>query len=168
VARKRLQGASSGYTVLVVDDQEETLASLKLVLEREGHRVLLADGAQTALELFGQHEIHLLLVDYFMPRMTGEDLIREIRKLDHEVQIVLQTGYSGEKPPREMLHQLDIQGYHDKTDGPDKLLIWVDVALKAHAQLRRVRETEILKSQLLANLSRTSRSIAFTTTRPCC
>jgi signal transduction histidine kinase len=153
VARKRLQGASSGYTVLVVDDQEETLASLKLVLEREGHRVLLADGAQRALELFGQHECHLLLVDYFMPRMTGEELIREIRKVDHEVQIVLQTGYSGEKPPREMLHQLDIQGYHDKTDGPDKLLIWVDVALKAHAQLRRVRETEILKSQLLANLS---------------
>jgi signal transduction histidine kinase len=113
----------------------------------------LADGGQRALELFARHEVHLLLVDYFMPRMTGEELIAEIRKIDTQVQIVLQTGYSGEKPPREMLQKLDIQGYHDKSEGPDKLLLWVEVAIKSYEQLRRVREAEILKSQLLANIS---------------
>jgi signal transduction histidine kinase len=153
MARKRSQTESSGHTILVVDDQEETLASVKLVLEREGHEVLLAESGPRALELFGQHQVHLLLVDYFMPRMTGEELIVELRKVDSQVQIVLQTGYSGEKPPREMLHKLDIQGYHDKAEGPDKLLLWVDVALKSYEQLRRVREAEILKSQLLANIS---------------
>jgi signal transduction histidine kinase len=153
MARKRIVGEKSGYTILVVDDQEETLASVQRLLEREGHRVLLADGGQRALELFAQQEIHLLLVDYFMPRMTGEELIAEIRKIDTQVQIVLQTGYSGEKPPREMLQKLDIQGYHDKSEGPDKLLLWVEVALKSYEQLRRVREAEILKSQLLANIS---------------
>jgi signal transduction histidine kinase len=153
MARKRTVSETSGYTILVVDDQEETLASVQRLLEREGHRVLLADGGQRALELFGQQEVHLLLVDYFMPRMTGEELIAEIRKIDTQVQIVLQTGYSGEKPPREMLKKLDIQGYHDKSEGPDKLLLWVEVALKSYEQLRRVREAEILKSQLLANIS---------------
>ena len=153
MTRKRISNETSGYTILVVDDQEETLASVRMVLEREGHCVLTADSGAKALELFGQHQIHLLLVDYFMPRMTGEELIGEIRKVDSQVQIVLQTGYSGEKPPREMLHKLDIQGYHDKAEGPDKLLLWVDVALKSFEQLRRVREAEILKSQLLANIS---------------
>jgi signal transduction histidine kinase len=153
MARKRTQGNVSGYTILVVDDQEETLESVQRLLEREGHHVLLADGGQRALELFGQHEVHLLLVDYFMPRMTGEELIAEIRKIDSQVQIVLQTGYSGEKPPREMLQKLAIQGYHDKSEGPDKLLLWVEVAIKSYQQLRRVREAEILKSQLLANIS---------------
>ncbi len=153
MARKRTVGNASGYTILVVDDQEETLASVKRLLEREGHDVLLADGGQRALELFGQHQVHLMLVDYFMPRMTGEELIGEVRKIDTQVQIVLQTGYSGEKPPREMLQKLDIQGYHDKSEGPDKLLLWVEVALKSYEQLRRVREAEILKSQLLANIS---------------
>jgi signal transduction histidine kinase len=153
VARKRTVEDASGYTILVVDDQEETLASVQRLLEREGHRVLLAESGQRALELFGQHEVHLLLVDYFMPRMTGEELIAEIRKIDSQVQIVLQTGYSGEKPPREMLQKLDIQGYHDKSEGPDKLLLWVEVAIKSYEQLRRVREAEILKSQLLANIS---------------
>ncbi len=153
MARKRTVGDASGYTILVVDDQEETLASVHRLLEREGHHVLLAESGPRALELFGQHEVHILLVDYFMPRMTGEELIAEVRKIDTHVQIVLQTGYSGEKPPREMLQKLDIQGYHDKSEGPDKLLLWVEVAIKSYEQLRRVREAEILKSQLLANIS---------------
>jgi len=84
-----------------------------------------------------------------MPRMSGEEVVQEIRKIDEDVQILLQTGYSGEKPPREMLRYLDIQGYHDKSEGPDRLLLWVDVALKACAQLKKVRETEQLKTQLL-------------------
>jgi len=74
--------------------------------------------------------------------MSGEDVVHAIRALDADVQIVLQTGYSGEKPPRDMLRVLDIQGYHDKTDGPERLLLWVDVALKAADQLRHIRAAE--------------------------
>jgi signal transduction histidine kinase len=153
VTRKRAQPEPSGYTILVVDDEESARVSMRVVLEREGHAILVAESGQRALELFGQHPVHLLLVDYFMPKMTGEELIGRIREIDRDVQIVLQTGYAGEKPPREMLRRLDIQGYHDKTDGPDKLLLWVEVALKAYEHVRRVREAEILKSQLLANVS---------------
>jgi signal transduction histidine kinase len=121
MARRRTTTEPSGYTILVVDDQEETLISNRMLLEREGHRVLTA---------------------YFMPRMSGEELVREIRARDEDAQILLQTGYAGEKPPREMLQLLAIQGYHDKTDGPDRLLVWVDVTLKAAAQLERIRVTE--------------------------
>ncbi len=153
MARKRSTPVQSGFTILVVDDQNSTLTSVKVVLEREGHEVLLADSGTRALELFAEHRVDLLLVDYFMPKMTGDELVGRIRTMDRDVQIVLQTGYSGEKPPREMLRSLDIPGYHDKTEGPDKLLLWVEIALKACGQIRRVREVEILKSQLLANVS---------------
>ena len=153
MARKRSSPVQSGFTILVVDDQDSTLSSVKVVLEREGHEVLLADNGARALELFTEHRVDLLLVDYFMPKMTGAELVGRIRAMDRDVQIVLQTGYSGEKPPREMLRSLDIQGYHDKTEGPDKLLLWVEIALKACGQIQRVREVEILKSQLLANIS---------------
>lgn len=140
--RRRTTAEPSGFTVLVVDDQEETLVSSRLLLEREGHRVLTASSGADALSHFRIQPVDLLIVDYFMPGMSGEDLVREIRKLDEEVQIILQTGYSGEKPPREMLKLLDIQGYHDKSEGPDRLLLWVDVALKAAAQMRRIRDKE--------------------------
>jgi signal transduction histidine kinase len=153
MARTRTAAGPSGYTILVVDDQEEICISNKFLLEREGHQVLTAASGAEALSLFRSRQVHLVIVDYFMPGMSGEEVVQEIRKLDEEVQILLQTGYSGEKPPREMLRTLAIQGYHDKTDGPDRLLLWVEVALKACAQLTKVRETEQLKTRLLANIS---------------
>jgi signal transduction histidine kinase len=85
--------------------------------------------------------------------MTGGDVVREIRKLDPLVQIILLTGYSGEKPARAMMAELDIQGYHDKADGPEKLLMWVDVGLKAHQTVCSLREREKLHSELVANVS---------------
>jgi signal transduction histidine kinase len=142
MARRRTTAKPSGHLILVVDDQEETLISNRLLLEREGHRVLTANGGEEALTLFRPGDIHLVIVDYFMPRMSGEELVQAIRGQDANVQIVLQTGYAGEKPPRDMLRLLDIQGYHDKTDGPDRLLLWVDVALKAGDQLKHIREAE--------------------------
>jgi PAS domain S-box-containing protein len=136
MARKRISAQPSGYTILIVDDQEEALISGRFLLEKEGHRVMTATGGQEALARVRPGQVHLVIVDYFMPGMSGEKLVQEIRKLDKEVQILLQTGYSREKPPREMLRFLDIQGYHDKSEGPEHLLLWVDVALKASTQLK--------------------------------
>jgi signal transduction histidine kinase len=152
MARKSFR-PKSPHTILVVDDQEETLVSVRGLLEREGHRVLTAESADQALTIFKEHDVHLLLVDYFMPGKSGEQLVREIRVFDPFVQIILQTGYSGEKPPRMMLADLDIQGYHDKADGPEKLLLWVDVGLKAHRLISRLRERERLQGELVANVS---------------
>jgi signal transduction histidine kinase len=142
MARKRIIVEPSGYSILVVDDQDDTLVSSKLLLEREGHRVLTAVGGRDALSIIGREQFDLIVVDYFMPQMSGEELVRAIRDIDSDVQIILQTGYSGEKPPRQMLQLLDIQGYHDKSEGPDRLLLWVDVALKVAAQLRRIHQGE--------------------------
>ncbi len=151
MARQRTTPGPSGYTILIVDDQEEALTSAKLLLEREGHHVLTATSGEEALALFQPGRIELVILDYFMPSMNGEELVQQIRMIDEDVQIVLQTGYAGEKPPREMLRLLDIQGYHDKSEGPDRLLLWVDVALKASTQLKRVRALEQLRIELLAD-----------------
>lgn len=121
MARKHTTAQPSGHTILVIDDQEEILTSVRLLLEREGHQVLTALNGEEGLGLFRQHKVHLVIVDYFMPQMNGEDVVRAIRPLDSDVQILLQTGYSGEKPPLATLRELDIQGYHSKTDGPEHL-----------------------------------------------
>ncbi len=142
MTRRRASVEPSGFTILLVDDQEETLISGRLLLEREGHRVLTASSGIEALAIFRANPVDLVIVDYFMPQMTGEELVRAIRRLEEDVQIVLQTGYSGEKPPREMMRRLDIQGYHDKAEGPDRLLLWVAVALKASAQIGKIKQTE--------------------------
>jgi signal transduction histidine kinase len=94
-----------------------------------------------------------MIVDYVMPRMNGAQLVRAVRSFDPFVQIILQTGYAGEEPPRVMLAELDIQGYHDKADDPERLLLWVDVALKTHRLVKALRERERAQAELVANCS---------------
>src|SRR5689334_10484420 len=108
----------SGSTILVVDDQESALEATRVLLTREGNRVLAAASGDEALKLLAQHDVQLILVDYCMPTMSGTELIKAIRARDPYVQIVLQTGFAGPKPPRTLLAELDIQGYHNKADGP--------------------------------------------------
>src|SRR3989441_8157777 len=150
---RRSTRSPTGHTILAVDDQQDSLVSVRNLLEREGHRILTAESGEQALVVLKTTEVDLIIVDYFMPRMTGAELVREIRASDPYVQIILQTGYSGERPPRVMLAELDIQGYHDKADDPERLLLWVDVALKSYRMVHALRERERLQSELVSNCS---------------
>src|SRR6476619_2920884 len=131
MTRRAKAEQASGYTVLLVDDNPDYLQATRLLLEREGHNVLTATNGPEALSILPQQKIDLLLLDYFMPGMTGEQVVAELRKFDPFVQVILQTGYASEQPPRELLHRLNIQGYYDKTEGPEQLLLWTTVGLKA-------------------------------------
>ncbi len=131
MARKFREAGESGHTILLVDDNLEYLEATRLVLEREGHTVITAESGAEALCAVRSSPPDLMLLDYYMPGMTGEEVLVELRKFNTILQVILQTGYASENPPRELLKRLDIQGYFDKGDGPEKLLLWTDVGLKA-------------------------------------
>ena len=124
------------YLVLIVDDQIEVLESAKMLLELEGYIVICAQSGEEAIKLVRNKNVDFMLLDYFMPGMTGEDVVKNVREFNQDIVIVLQTGYAGEKPPLEMLKLLNIQGYHDKTEGPEKLLLWVAAGIRACHQIK--------------------------------
>lgn len=129
MARQR-QVPPSETTVLVVDDQEEVPRSLRGLLAPLGHRVLAASGADAALAVLARETVDLALVDEVMPGRSGTDLIREIRRSRPTLPIILHTGYAGERSPAEVVATLGLQGYHDKADGPEKLLRWIAAATR--------------------------------------
>ena len=131
MARKGRTAGPSGHTVLLVDDNEEYLEAARMLLEGEGHDVACARTGSEALDAVRSSTFDVMLLDYFMPGMTGEEVVQQLRTFNPMIQVILQTGYASEQPPREMLKRLDIQGYYDKSEGPDKLLLWTDVALRA-------------------------------------
>jgi signal transduction histidine kinase len=143
---------SSGRTVLVVDDQLDTLTTLRTLLEREGHRVLIASSASAALAVLEREPVQALIVDPGTPR-TGEELVHRIRERDPLIQVLLQTARPEDLPPRETLRRIPAQGYHLKTDDPERLLLWLDTALKAYDQLAQLHIAERLKTELLGNVS---------------
>jgi signal transduction histidine kinase len=147
------QGANRVSTILVVDGRDDSLASTRALLGREGHRVLTATSGEEALGILKDHEIQLVLVDYGMPGISAPELIQAIRVSDPYVQIILRTNDGAAKPPLALLTQLDIQGYHSRGDGPDALLMWVAVGLKAHRLISTLVERERVQADLVANVS---------------
>jgi CheY-like chemotaxis protein len=130
------------YTILVVDDQEETRVSTSLLLESEGYRVLTAATGAEALSKVQSGPVDLIIMDYLMPRLSGKQLIRELRKQNPNVQILLQTGYVAEGNVSEFVHPLNIQGYHSKIDGPDRLLLWVQALYRDVEHSRRLAQEQ--------------------------
>ena len=83
-------------TILFVDDEEEIVILAKETLENKGYRVIAFSDPIEALENFKANpgRFDLVLTDQSMPKMKGEWLVRDIRKFNTEIPIILCTGYS--------------------------------------------------------------------------
>jgi CheY-like chemotaxis protein len=57
--------------ILVIDDDSAVLATLRLLLERAGHSVVLAEDGRKGLAIFEADDFDLLFLDIFMPEWTG-------------------------------------------------------------------------------------------------
>jgi two-component system response regulator CpxR len=79
-------------TILCVDDNEQALSVRKFLLETRGYRVLAALDGDSALEIFREGGIDLVLSDLVMPRMDGNELVRRMKELAPEVPTILMSG----------------------------------------------------------------------------
>ncbi len=84
-----------GQTVLLVEDEPAVLAATKAMLEHLNYQVLTATNGQKALSVYAEHknEIALVLADMIMPKMDGVDLFEALQVQDHDIKVVMMTGY---------------------------------------------------------------------------
>jgi DNA-binding NtrC family response regulator len=80
-------------SILVVDDESEIREGLELLLSSEGYGVSSAETGESGLVKLGEHPFDLLLLDVSLPDGNGLDLLREIRKRDPHLSVVLITAY---------------------------------------------------------------------------
>ncbi len=66
--------------VLIVDDEPDTLESIKEVLEKEGFEVECANNVKECIEKAKEKKHDLILIDIYMPGMSGEELFKALRK----------------------------------------------------------------------------------------
>lgn len=148
---------SRARRIAVIEDDPALLSSMKALFAREGHDVRGASDVGDGVELVRAFRPHLTLLDYYMPGGTGADAVRAIRTFDVVTQVLLVTGYAAEQPARTLLAELDIQGYHDKADGPDRLLVLVDAALKHGDALERLERQRRNLAHIVAVAPRLNR-----------
>lgn len=129
--------------ILVVDDQEMMRDSLATTLAREGHEVVAAgDGAAAVTRLSSGTRFDLLITDLKMPRMTGMELLAEVKKLRPELPVVLMTAFATVSTAVEAM-KLGAYDYIQKPFDGDEIRMLVDRTLEHN---RLIRENLALRS----------------------
>ena len=78
--------------VLCIDDNQEVLECEKAFLESFGYTVLTAPSGGKGLELASIHSVDVVIVDYFMPEMNGQEVAIEMRRLRPQAPIIMLSG----------------------------------------------------------------------------
>ncbi len=90
-------GSTAGFgTILVVDDEEGPRLICERMLTRQGFEVILAENGERALKAFQKAPalFRMVILDYTMPGMNGEELLREMRRLRPDLPALFFSGYS--------------------------------------------------------------------------
>jgi len=129
--------------ILIVDDQEMMRDSLAATLVREGHEVIAAGDAAAALARLGAPgKFDLLITDLKMPKMTGIELLQEVKKLRPELPVVMMTAFATVATAVEAM-KLGAYDYIQKPFDGDEIKLLVDRTLE-HARL--IKENQALRS----------------------
>lgn len=106
------------FRLLVVEDDRDTAALVKAGLETEDMQVEIAYDGQEGLEKFKEGEYDLVLLDLQMPKMTGEELLKVIRKENPYIDIIVYTNYEKFADIKKLVN-LGINGYVNKGPNAD-------------------------------------------------
>jgi len=80
--------------ILVLDDETKIQSILKGRLEMDGHEVFTAESGEAGLALVSEHQPHLLLLDLSLKgKLSGRDVLAEVKKTTPQVHVVVVTGY---------------------------------------------------------------------------
>ena len=98
-------------TILIVDDEQDTLDFLSYVLPKKNYKVITADNGFDALQTIREQHVDLVLSDIAMPDMDGYELYSQIRNFDDTIPIVMMTGFGYD--PNHVLVKAKKDGLHD-------------------------------------------------------
>src|SRR6185312_15135119 len=142
--RPPLPTSPDAPTVLVVDDEPANLASIEKIFQRDGMRVLTADGAKAALELCRTHRVQVVLTDLMMPGISGLELLKAIKQLSPDTEVVMMTAYGTVETAVQAMRE----GAYDFVEKPLKRMTIVKSVRKAAERQSLVAENRSLRNEI--------------------
>ena len=140
--RKALQNQLNGerkYRIIGVDDESGILDSLTVLFDNSEYEFEGVLDPVEAIERVKMEHFDLMLLDFMMTPLHGDEVVEEIRKFNKELYILLLTGHKDMAPPLETIKRLDIQGYCEKSDKFDQLLLLVESGIKSVKQMDEIK-----------------------------
>ena len=133
------ESITSNYKILAVDDEEGIVDSLSIFMKRSGYNFTGITDPIQAIERLKVEHFDLLILDFIMTPIHGDKVVEEIRKFNKDLYILLLTGHKDLAPPLETIKRLDIQGYCEKGDKFDQLLLLIESGIKSIEQMQTIK-----------------------------
>ncbi len=138
--RKKNSELKSDYKIIVVDDDKGILDSLSVTINRMGYRYIGVSNPLDAIEIIRKEHYDLLVLDFLMEPIQGDEVVERIREFNKELYILLLTGYKDVAPPLETIKILDIQAYCEKSDNFDQLSLLIESGIKSVSQKMTIQK----------------------------
>lgn len=119
-----LQRKSRERTLLLVDDEENILASLRRLLRRDGYHIITANSGAQGLQRLAENKVDVILSDQRMPGMTGVEFLRRAKELYPETVRMSLSGYTELQSVTDAINEGAIYKFLTKP--------WDDERLRAH------------------------------------
>ncbi|RON18273.1 two-component system response regulator [Pseudomonas brassicacearum] len=134
--------------VLLVDDEESILNSLRRLLRGQSYDVLLATSGAQALEIMAQQPIDLVMSDARMPNMDGATLLAHIHQHHPQTTRILLTGYADLPTIVKAINEGQIHRYISKPWNDEEMLLTLRQALAhQHSERERQRLLQLTRQQ---------------------
>mgnify|MGYP002536081830 FL=1 len=130
---------SNGYRIIVVDDEQGIVDSLSIFLKRSGYDFTGLTNPLEAIERVRNEHFDMMILDFMMDPIHGDEVVEEIRKFNKDLYILLLTGHKDLAPPLETIKRLEIQGYCEKSDKFDQLLLLIESGIKSIEQMNTIK-----------------------------
>ncbi len=142
--RKGLQNLENNenqnYKIIAVDDEQGIVDSLSIFLKRSGYNFVGVTDPEEAITRVKNEHFDLMILDFIMTPIHGDQVVEEIRKFNKDLYILLLTGHKDLAPPLETIRRLDIQGYCEKSDKFDQLLLLIESGIKSIEQMNQIKK----------------------------
>ncbi|MGM9568090.1 MAG: HD domain-containing phosphohydrolase [Clostridia bacterium] len=137
--KNRIMNQQKEFSILALDDDKLMTETIQSYFQTAGYRVDTENDPTKAADRIRTKQYDILLLDFLMRPICGDEVVRQIREFDHDLFIILLTGHKSMAPPIRTMRELDIQGYFEKNDRFDQLELLIESCAKSIRQMRTIR-----------------------------
>ena len=137
------------FSILIIDDEQAQRESIAGFLAKKGYRTATAANGRDGVNYVRGHHVDLVLTDFRMPDITGEDVLREVHAINPSIPVIVITAYGSIESAVDLM-KLGAYDYVQKPVDLDELLLGIE---RARERVLLVSENRILREQLAERYS---------------
>lgn len=126
--------------ILIIDDDVNMMEMLSIMLKKYDCDVSIYTEPVSAIEELKSNKYDVLLLNFLMSPVNGDRIVKLVREFDKEIYIILMSTHSDIAPSMELMQNLEIQAYFEKSSRFDELIMLIQGGIKYIEQVNKIKK----------------------------